>query len=261
VSRGPTREQGASSVKPERTDQIATAVRTAALGLMNRQNFRDQELLLSSVVAAAVETVPGADAGGISMVNQGDVDAHTPSSAAVTTLDKLQSELHEGPCITAIEEPLTDGLVVVDDLARGDRERWPRFAPEAVEQGYRAMLGVQLFQQDEMQAALNLYASEPAAFDAHAQMTAELFGVQAATLIYGAAQTQQLEAAVGHRELIGQAKGILIQRYGVSGDEAFEMLVTSSQRSAIGLADIASWVVGEAEKQGQGGSDRPFDDH
>jgi hypothetical protein len=247
-------------VKPERNDEIGPALRAAALDLMDQRNFHDQELLLSNVVTAAVDTIPGADAGGISMVSRGSVDSRTPSNGGVTKLDRLQSELHEGPCITAIEEPAADGLVVVDDLSHGDGERWPRFAPEAVEQGYRAMLGVQLSQQPEMQAALNLYGSQPRVFDEHAQVTAGLFGSQAAMLLYGAEQTRALQAGIDSRDVIAQARGILIERHGVTGDEAFQMLVTSSRRSAIDLVDVAAWVVTEAE-QGQNRRDRPADDH
>ena len=247
-------------MKPERNDEIEPALRAAALDLMDQRNFRDQELLLSNVVSAAVNTIPGADAGGISMVSQGSVDSRTPSNGGVTKLDRLQSELHEGPCITAIEKPPADGLVVADDLSNGDGKRWPRFAPQAVEQGYRAMLGVQLSQQPEMQAALNLYGSQPRVFDEHAQMTAGLFGSQAAALLYGAEQTRALQAGIESREVIAQARGILIERHGVTGDEAFQMLVTSSQRTTIQLVDVATWVVAEAE-QGQDRRDRPADDH
>ena len=52
----------------------------------------------------------------------------TPTSDGVTKLDRLQSELREGPCITAIDAPSDEGLVVADDLSDGDEERWPRFA-------------------------------------------------------------------------------------------------------------------------------------
>lgn len=247
-------------MKPESNGEIGPALRAAALDLMDQRNFRDQELLLSNVVTAAVDTIPGADAGGISMVSRGHVDSRTPSNGGVTELDRLQGELHEGPCITAIEKPAADGLVVVDDLSHGDGERWPRFAPQAVEQGYRAMLGVQLSGQPEMQAALNLYGAQPRVFDEHAQVTAGLFGSQAAVLLFGAEQTRALQAGIDSREVIAQARGILTERHGVTGDEAFQMLVTSSRRSTIDLVDVAAWVVAEAE-QGQNRRDRPADDH
>lgn len=251
---------GGVTMKAERTDQITAALRTAARDLMDEGNFHDRELLLSRVVSAAVDTVPGADAGGISMVTDGHLDSYTPAGGGATELDRLQGELQEGPCITAIEEPPDGGVVVADDLSDSDGDRWPRFAPQAVEQGYRSMLGVQLSPQPEMQTALNLYSCRPRAFDEHAQMTAGLFGSQAATLMYGAEQARQLQVGIEGRETIALAKGVLIERHGVSGDEAFQMLVTSSHRTAIGLLDLATWVVGEAEL-GQRRPERPADDH
>lgn len=248
-------------MKPERNDEIGPALRAAALDLMDQQNFRDHDRLLSNVVSAAVETIPGADAGGISMVGRGHLDSVAPSTGGNTELDRLQSTLHEGPCISAIEKPAADGLVVADDLSDdGDGQRWPRFAPQAVEQGYRAMVGVQLSRRPEQQAALNLYGCRPGVFDEHAQMTAALFGAQAAMLVYGAEQARALSAGIDSREVIAQARGILIERHGVSGDEAFQMLVTSSQRTTIELVDVAAWVVAEAER-GQNRDDRPADDH
>ena len=105
------------------------------------------------------------------MVSQGSVDSRTPRDGGVRSkLDRLQSELHEGPCITAIEKPPADGLVVADDLSNGDGKRCGRDSRRRQwTQGYRAMLGVQLSQQPEMQAALNLYGSQPRVFDEHAQ--------------------------------------------------------------------------------------------
>ena len=108
------------AVKPERNDQIASALRGAALELMDRRNFRERDQMLSSVVSAAVDTVPGVDAAGISVLSQGQVDSHAPTTDGVTKLDRLQSELREGPCITAIDEAPDDGLVVADDLSDGD---------------------------------------------------------------------------------------------------------------------------------------------
>jgi hypothetical protein len=234
---------------PERTEQLVGALRAAARELMDRRTVSDLEGLLVRIVAAAVETVPGAAAGGISMTSEGDVVSRSPTSPSITELDRLQADLHEGPCITAIDEPAEDGIVLVDDLAGDDAGRWPRFSPHAVEAGYRAMVSVQLTQQPGMRAALNLYAAAPGVFDAEARLTAGMFGVQAAALIYGAEQAEQLRIAVDSRDVIGQAKGILMERFTVDGDEAFQMLVTSSMETNIKLVDVATWLVGEAEQR------------
>lgn len=86
-------------------------------------------------------------------------------------------------------------------------------------------------------------------FDGDACVTAGLFGLLAAGLLYGAEQTQQVQQAVGDREVIGQAKGILMERFTVSGDEASQMLITSSQGTNVEIGEIAAWVIAEADKQ------------
>ena len=52
---------------------------------------------------------------------------------------------------------------------------------------------------------------------------------------------------------------MLIERHAVSGDEAFQLLVTSAKRTTVGLVDVASWVVGDAER-GRERPDQPTDD-
>ena len=95
---------------------------------------------------------------------------------------------------------------------------------------------------------MNVYGPAPAVFDAHARTVAGLFGVQAALLLYGAEHARHMEIALGSRDLIGQAKGILMERFDVNGDHAFQMLVRSSQDTNLKLADVARWLVSERGK-------------
>jgi hypothetical protein len=226
-------------------EDLAISLRRAARDLTAKRSIRDLDRTLSEIVQAAVSTVPGADAGGISMTSDGEITSRNPTGAAVTKLDELQNELAEGPCITAMEDPPDDGTVVVTDLAGADASRWPRFAPHAVDAGYRSMLSSELTASSRLRAALNLYAVEPGAFDAEARLTASLFAVQAAVLLYGSEQAQYLQRAVDSRDLIGQAKGILVERFRVASDEAFQMLVKSSQDTNMKLVDVVSWLLEE----------------
>jgi hypothetical protein len=94
-------------------------------------------------------------------------------------------------------------------------------------------------------------------FDDSARTVAGLFGVQAGLLIYGATHAAQMSRALNSRDVIGQAKGIVMERFGVEGDQAFEMLVRSSQDSNIKLVDIARWLTTSAgRQQARVGSDR-----
>ena len=230
-------------------DDLVVALRNAARDMTRRQSIRDLDLVLGQIVQAAVDTVPGVDAGGVSLTEHGAVTSRSPTHPAITKLDRRQSELNEGPCITALEDPDSDGVVLAQDLAGEDRERWPHFAPEAVEAGYRAMLSTQLSVEGGARAALNLYASRPHVYDTEARHTAGLFGVQAAVLLYGVEQARVLQRAVDSRDVIGQAKGILMERFTVDSDSAFQMLVRSSQDVNLKLVDVARWLCSQTAER------------
>jgi hypothetical protein len=233
-------------VHPGQAEQLVVALRGAARTLLERRSIRDLQQTLAEIVSAAVETVPGATAGGISVTEDGIIDSRNPTSRGISELDRLQGELQEGPCITALESPAEDGVVIAEDLGGADAARWPRFAPVAVEVGYRSMLSTQLTTTGTMRAALNLYAAEPGVFDREARVVAGLFAVQAAVLLHGSEQAVHLGRAVDSRDVIGQAKGILMERFAIDDDEAFQMLVRSSQDTNIKLVDVATWLKGEA---------------
>jgi len=243
-------------VESQDRDNVVTALQDSARRLAERPSIRDLEDTLGRIVHAAVETVPGVDAGGISMTENGQVESRVPTIDNISKLDQLQSELHEGPCITAVDDPPPTGVVVADDLAGPeDRERWPNFAPQAVETGYRAILSTQLSTTGARRAALNLYAERPGSFDADARMTAGLFATQASLLLYGADSTAEITRALANRDVIGQAKGILMERFGLSDQAAFEMLVTSSQKTNLKLVDVARWLTTERAARSAGSSE------
>jgi hypothetical protein len=229
-----------------RDDEVVVALRTAARALARRPGIRDLEETLRQIVASAVATVPGVDAGSISMTRETRVETRHPTSEAIRALDETQSELGEGPCISAMEDPPASGVVVAQDFAGPDAERWPRFAPRAVEAGYRALMSTHLATDESLRAALNLYSASADAFDDQARVLAGLFGVQAGLLLYGAQQVQHLQRAVDSRDLIGRAKGVLAERFGVDDASAFRMLVTSSQETNMKVTAVAQWVAESA---------------
>lgn len=223
-------------------DHLVVALRTAAHDLAEQRTIRDLDETLGQIVASAVRSIPGVDAGSISMTENGHVETRHPTSETVRRLDGFQNDLHEGPCITAIEDPPETGVVVADDLAGQDGEQWPRFAPRAVEAGYRGLMSTQLSTAGGIRAALNLYSSVPDAFDEYSRTMAGLFGAQAALLLYGSDQASHLQRAVDSRDLIGRAKGILMERFSLDDDGAFRMLVRTSQETNLKLAAVAEWL-------------------
>ncbi|SFO54112.1 GAF domain-containing protein [Pseudonocardia ammonioxydans] len=219
--------------------------------MIARHDIDDVDETLSAIVNEAVETIPGVVAGGISVLEHGRISPRIPTNTTIKELDELQSRLGEGPCITAAVDPADDGVIVAEDLAEPpDSERWPQFAPQAVECGYRSMMSTQLSTRtSSVHTSLDMYSPTPGTFDEAARMTAGLFGVQAALLLYGAEHAAHLSEALSTRDVIGQAKGILMERFDVGADRAFQMLVRSSQDTNIKVVEVARWLTRDSTRR------------
>ncbi|HEY2190887.1 MAG TPA: GAF and ANTAR domain-containing protein [Actinomycetospora sp.] len=243
--------EGPDAMDPE--EKMALALHRAARDLTAERSIRDLDRTLALIVATALRTVPVADAGGIAASGDGGAWHHA-SDPAVTTLARLQEDLGEGPALEVPGDLPGDGLVVADDLAVVDADRWPRFAAAAVAAGHRSVLCARLHTGGSTRATLTLLASRPDAFAGGARVLAGLFATQAAMLLHGSEQARYLQRAVDSRDLIGQAKGILMERFRVDDDAAFQMLVRSSQDTNMKLADVARWlrseVIGSAREPG-----------
>ena len=226
----------------DQNEQLVLAMRAAGRRLTQRRSIRDMEETLAQIVTSAVDTVPAIDAASISMTQHGRIETRHPTTETIRELDEIQSELHEGPCISAVEEPPETGIVVAQDLSAEDAERWPRYARHAVDAGYCGLMSIHLTTDGGIRGALNLYSRSPHAFGEQSRTMAGLFSVQAALLLYGADHAAHLQRAVDSRDLIGQAKGILMNREGVTAEQAFEMLRQASQHLNMKLRDVAERV-------------------
>ena len=107
------------------------------------------------------------------------------------------------------------------------------------------MLSISLSVTRGWRSSLNFYSASPDVFDDHACLTAGLFGLQAATLLYGTDRAAGLNQALQTRDVIGRAKGILMERFDITDDAAFQMLVSSSQDTNMKLHDVAHWLANE----------------
>ena len=232
-----------------RTDELIVALRHAADGLV-RHNISDLEYVLTQIVASAAQTVPGADGGGISRTEAGTVHACHATDTAIRDLDELQFALHQGPSVVAADDPPPSRVVIAHNLAgQTDSDRWPTFAPAAVRAGYYSVMSAQLTSSGRgRRSALNLYSREPDVFNEQARTIGALFAAQASLLLYGADEVVSLRQAIDSRDLIGQAKGIVMERFGVDATQAFEMLIASSQRTNIKLVEIARWLIEPHER-------------
>ena len=201
----------------------------------------DPDVLLAEIVAAAVAMVPGVDEGSISVVTgRRNIGSQAPTGDLPMQVDALQEETQQGPCLDAAYDELT---VRVTDMA--SETRWPEFARRASQAGAASMLSLQLYVEGDNLGALNLYSRTPNAFDDESEQVGLLFASHAAVAYAGVRKEAQLAKAVVSRDLIGQAKGILMERYNVSGERAFLVLTRISQNTQRKLNDIAAELVRE----------------
>ena len=227
-------------------DELVIALRHAATGLV-RGNVRHMDKVLTQIVASASETVPGADGVAISRTERGSVPACHATDEAIRELELLLVDLRQGPSWLTTDDRPPCGVLVAHDLAsQPDRDRWPTVAPAAVRAGYCSMMSAHLTVNGRgRRAALNLYAHQPDVFTDQARTIAALFATQASLLLRGAEQVAYLQRAVDSRDVIGQAKGIIMERFGVDADQAFQMLIGSSQDTNMKLVDVAWWLTHE----------------
>lgn len=199
----------------------------------------DEAETLAEIVRAAVALIPGCDEGSVSLVfGRRKVTSEAASGQLPAIVDRIQEELHEGPCIDAAYLELT---VRVSDMAA--ETRWPAFSPRALAAGAAGMLSFQLYVEDDDLGALNLFSRVAGAFDDESEHVGRMFAAHAAIAFSAARKQSVLARSIETRDLIGQAKGILMERHKVTADQAFALLVRVSQQQNIKLRDIADQLV------------------
>lgn len=206
--------------------------------------------VLEQVVAAAKEVLPGADVVSVSL-RDADGHFHTP----ITTdpigydLDRLQQQFAEGPCWDAARDP-GPAIAYSDHLA--DEPAWPRFAPSAVQLGARAVCSVTLPANPATTTpgALNVFSRQPHGLRDVDQNVVLLLATHASLALAHAQAVEMatlkqahLERGLDSRDVIGQAKGILMARQNISADAAFDILRRTSQDLNTKLIEIADTLV------------------
>ncbi|MCV7435056.1 GAF and ANTAR domain-containing protein [Mycolicibacterium bacteremicum] len=220
-----------SSQTGDLAHRMADLARTVAL-----QSVDD---VLRDVTSAAIELIPEADTAGILLIGKDHrYQSVATTSDLVHTLDDLQMTFEEGPCVQAA---LDDVVVRTDDFR--DEPRWPKYSPAALELGVMSGLSFKLYTANRTAGALNLFSTHPNVWSAKAETTGIVLAAHAAAAILASRQTEELESAVASRDRIGQAKGIIMERFKIDDVQAFALLRKLSQDSNTKLADVAGQVI------------------
>jgi transcriptional regulator with GAF, ATPase, and Fis domain len=195
--------------------------------------------LLNGVTRAAVDLIDGADCADVLLVSESnDFRSLAATRQLAIDVDDIQEQFHEGPCLDAADG---DALVRCDDLQ--DDLRWPRFAKGAVAVGVHAILSFQLYTHDHRKGALNLLGLKSSVFTVKDQAVGAMLAAHAATAIIAHDRERQFQSALASRDAIGQAKGMIMERFAVDATRAFELLKKLSQDTNTPVVDIAAGLI------------------
>jgi hypothetical protein len=230
---------------------------------------------LRRVTDAAVELLPDVDGATITIEHEVDgfetaaatgsveTDAAQPGEAlaadTAARLDHLQQVLTEGPAVDVAEaseptdvlpgapEPGQAPSITTTDLARDDR--YPAYGIVAVSSGVRAQVAVVLFETTRSRGVLNLYSQRTGAFDDTAVLT-DLFAHHSATALAYAAEYHDRETTDAERRAVGQALGIVMERYKLSEAKAYALMQQTAAHRAVSVRLVAQELVAGAESDG-----------
>ena len=198
---------------------------------------------LQLIVDLGVEYIDPCEGASISFIRGRVVTTPVSSNRTVFEADQAQYRHNQGPCLQAIAVHET---IVIDDLA--EEQRWPKWREEVLGLDLRSSSSFRLFLvsgEEETFGSLNMYSSRARAFDDHAQALGQVFASHAAVALKAAITEAGLEQAIRSRDVIGQAKGILMERNHVDADEAFGMLRDTAYERTIRISTLAEQVIKE----------------
>ncbi|SHF84817.1 GAF and ANTAR domain-containing protein [Geodermatophilus nigrescens] len=236
-----------SSHDPQPADVVQALEHLARLSLRGLS----MDDLLQTVADLARSVMPGDTETSVSLLVRDRPTTVVSTGQLAVDVDEAQYERDHGPCLHAAR---TGAPVHVADT-RND-SRWPDYMPRAAERGALSSFSVPLSidVDEQVSGALNIYARQAHAFDDDARAAASRFGPCAATAAsnlhaYDSARrtAENLRTALDSRAVIDQAKGILVERFRITPDQAWEMLAGASMHANRKVRDIAEHLVRTGE--------------
>jgi transcriptional regulator with GAF, ATPase, and Fis domain len=198
----------------------------------------DPDATLGHITTAAVDLVDGIDYADVMLIESGSYRSVAPTAQVVTELDEAQMRLQQGPCL---EAATSDSIVRATDLRQD--ERWPGFAAAALEKGVHSVFSFQLYAHRTGTGALNLLGKQPHALDIQSEATLAMLATHAAITLIAAKKEVQFESALASRDVIGQAKGIIMERFKLDAGRAFALMTKLSQDANIPVRVLAQQIV------------------
>ena len=213
------------------TTRLASAFAAIAAHLYAADSF---DAVLLRIAETAVSTVAGCQMASVTLAERGAYQTAATTDPAASAVDQAQYDAEEGPCLDAVEAPIVYAQAFPDT-------RWPTLASRPAELGAQSAASYRLAAASVATAgtggSLNTYGIEPDAFSDEAQQIGLILAAHA-SMAAGAVRerdalqdvAQNLNKALLSRDVIGQAKGILMERLKIGPEDAFDILRRSSNR-------------------------------
>lgn len=214
-----------------KADHLAEAVWEMA-------NQPDVAQTVDKVLSSACSLTPAVEVGVFRRQPDRTVEIAGTSGTSAQRADELQLLYGEGPCLHAA---LSNNLCLLPDTC--EDERWPRWSPEVAELGWRSVLSLPLSLGSETLGALNLYSPGVGSFADDDIDLAQAFASHASIALGLRISEERLRQAMSDQHLLGQAKGILMARYGITRERAQSELERRATTSGRGLGAVAEQIV------------------
>ncbi len=198
--------------------------------------------VLEEVAEGAVKLLDGVDHAGVTLMRRPSPVRRSDNLESVATtspvprrFDVLQHQFGEGPCFDAI---WTHQTVRIADV--GSEQRWPDLMEAVMEKSsIRSVLSIQLYTDGQELGALNLFSDKANGIDDETEEQAFNLATHAAIALSGARRGEQFRSAVASRDLIGQAKGMIMERFDLDAIAAFGLMRTLSQEMNVPVTEVA----------------------
>jgi GAF domain-containing protein len=197
--------------------------------------------VLAEVLRAGSKAVPGIRHVAVSVVGQQECKVLASTGDLPRRFESLQFVLDEGPTLDAVRGD--DPVLIERDAVR----RWPEFGPRAGQLGVTSIAAVRLSSADRTLGALTVYSLDGEPVTDEALELAQAFAAQCAATLAFARKADQMEIAMLTRQQIGQAVGVLMERYGLSPEAAFNYLRRVSQTRNVKVREVARKLVSTGE--------------
>ncbi len=215
--------------------------------------------MLERITHAAVLTVPGCRYASVTICDTDGCHTIAATDDNAAAVDRAQYEVGEGPCLDALRLPKVHVRSFPD-------ERWPVLGDRPLAFGVHSLVAYHLdTTPDDLPVpgaklpcagALNIFGDVPEAFDQEARNMGLVLAAHASIAAHVVSRRHSLEGlsrnlqeALSARDVIGQAKGILMERMKIPPDQAFDVLRSSSQHLNLKLREVARRLAETGELQ------------